>query len=196
MKKNTLTLLSFAFSLFISFGANAQETYSVDTEGTEITWKAEKVTGSHVGTVTMKSGSIEMTDEKLTGGTFTVDMSSIEDTDLEGEWKTKLENHLKSDDFFGVEKYPTATFTITDVKEMGENKYRVGGNMTIKGETNRVEFEVTIVESDGTINASGTMVIDRSKYNVRYGSGTFFDDLGDKTIYDNFDLGFKVVAEK
>ena len=102
----------------------------------------------------------------------------------EGEYKGKLEGHLKSDDFFGVETHPTAKLVFTDVKASGKNSYEVTGDLTIKGITKPVTFDVSVYGS----KATATMKVDRSLYDVKYGSGAFFDNLGDKTIYDEFDL--------
>ncbi|WP_224489837.1 YceI family protein [Robertkochia flava] len=160
------------------------EEKTVNTEESTVTWKGYKVTGSHEGTVDLVSGKLEFDGETLTGGNFVVDMSSIISTDLSGEYKQKLEGHLKSDDFFGVEKYPTATLEITDVKSSGKNAYEVTGNLTVKDKTNPVTFTMSIYGNKATAN----LKIDRAEYDVRYGSGSFFDNLGDKTIYDEFDL--------
>lgn len=187
MKKNALIL-----ALAIVFGATASaadpiegEKKEVKTEESKVTWKAYKVTGSHTGTVDLKSGSLLFEDNKLTGGEFEVDMTSLVSTDLEGtDSKPKLEGHLKSDDFFGVEKHPTSTLVFTEVKSSGKNSYEVTGDLTIKGITKPVTFDVSIYGS----KATATLKVDRAEYDVRYGSGSFFDNLGDKTIYDEFDL--------
>ncbi|CAL67623.1 YceI family protein [Christiangramia forsetii] len=156
----------------------------VKVESSTITWTGEKVTGSHNGTIDLESGHLMMEDEKIVGGEFVMDMSSITVTDLTGENKGKLEGHLKSEDFFGVEKHPTAKLVITSAAEKGNGKYGVVGDLTIKNETHPITFDL---EMNGE-SASTQLTIDRSKYNVRYGSGSFFDNLGDKTIYDNFEL--------
>ena len=137
-----------------------------------------------------------MEDGQLVGGIFTIDMTTIACLDLSGEYQGKLEGHLKSDDFFGVEKYPTATFVITKAVPQGPGKYKVIGNMTIKDKTEEVQFNASVEERDGKVTASATITLDRSKYDVRYGSGSFFDNLGDKTIYDDFDLTVNLVASK
>jgi polyisoprenoid-binding protein YceI len=111
-------------------------------------------------------------------------MTSLISTDLEGDSKAKLEGHLKSDDFFSVEKHPTSTLVFTNVKSTGKNSYEVTGDLTIKGITKPITFDVSIYGNKATATAK----IDRAEYNVRYGSGSFFDNLGDKTIYDEFDL--------
>lgn len=184
MKKNILKSV-LAFTMVLGATAFTEiDTKKVDTEKSKITWKGYKVTGSHEGNIDLKSGELKFDGDKLIGGEFTVDMSSIGSTDLSGEYKTKLDGHLKSDDFFGVENHPTATLVISKTKSTGKNSYEVTGDLTVKGKTNPITFEMSIYGSKATANIK----IDRTKYDVRYGSGSFFDDLGDKTIYDEFDL--------
>ncbi len=156
----------------------------VKTSSSSVAWKAYKVTGSHTGTVDLVSGALLFDGDKLTGGEFMVDMTSLISTDLEGEYKGKLEGHLKSDDFFGVEKHPSSKLVFTKVTSTGKNSYEVTGDLTIKGITKPVTFDVSVYGS----KATATMKVDRAQYDVRYGSGSFFDNLGDKTIYDEFDL--------
>ncbi len=186
MKKNVLSL-----ALAIVFGAIAvanspvnEEKKEIKAKESKVTWKAYKVTGSHTGTVNLKSGTLLFDEGKLTGGEFDVDMTSLISADLEGEYKGKLEGHLKSDDFFGVEKYPNSTLVFTKVKATGKNSYKVRGDLTIKGITKQITFDVSVYGS----KATATLKVDRAQYDVKYGSGSFFDDLGDKTIYDEFDL--------
>lgn len=160
------------------------EKKKVNVEASKITWTGEKLTGSHEGTINLKDGYFEMEAGKLVGGEFTADMTTINVTDLEGESKGKLEGHLNSDDFFGVSNYPTAKFTIKTAAEKSNGVYGISGNLTIKGKTNPIAFDLKM-EGD---TAMTTIVIDRTKYDIRYGSGSFFDNLGDKTIYDEFTL--------
>lgn len=193
MKKLLFSLLfSFAFAAVF-----AQNSYNVNTGSSVVVWTGYKVTGKHTGTVKVKSGTIQFTNGQLSGGTFEMDMNSINDTDLEGEWAGKLVGHLKSDDFLGVNTYPTSTFVITRaIPQDTKGNYKVIGNLTIKGITHEIKFFANAVEANNTVNASGKMTIDRSEYNMRYGSGSFFDGLGDKTIYDEFDLQVTLVAGK
>ncbi len=186
MKKSPLSVV-----LALVFGASAMATtpvadekVAVKTGESKVTWKAYKVTGSHTGTVVLKEGALVFDEGTLTGGEFVVDMTSLISTDLEGEYKQKLEGHLKSDDFFGVAQHPTSKLVFTDVKASGKNSYEVTGDLTIKGITKPVTFDVSIYGN----KATATLKVDRARYNVRYGSGSFFDNLGDKTIYDEFDL--------
>ncbi len=181
---------------FSAFTAGIIETAKVDTAASEITWKGYKVTGEHAGTIKIKEGKLDYEAGILQGGSFTIDMNSITCTDLEGEYKGQLEGHLKSPDFFGVEKYPTAKLNITDVAANGVNRYKVTADLTIKETTKPVKFIVNTTEENGKIVAVSDIQIDRTEYDVRYGSGSFFDSLGDKTIYDEFDLSVKLVANK
>lgn len=186
-----------AFILFAALlGTEAKDNYKVNTQESTVEWVGKKVTGQHNGVISLEGGRLEMEDGQLVGGIFTIDMTTIEDIDLSGGSKEKLEGHLKSDDFFGVEKYPTATFVITKAVPQGPGKYKIVGNITIKGKTEEIQFPATIEEKDGKIVATADLSIDRSKFDVKYGSGSFFDNLGDKTIYDNFDLSISLVANK
>ena len=187
MKKGVLSLaLALVFGAATATEPVADEKKEVKTDESKVTWKAYKVTGSHTGTVELESGALMFDGEKLTGGEFTVNMPTLVSTDLEGDSdsKGKLEGHLKSDDFFGVESHPTSKLVFTDVESTGKNSYEVKGDLTIKGITEPVTFDVSIYGS----KATATMKVDRSKYDVKYGSGSFFENLGDKTIYDEFDL--------
>lgn len=187
MRKNVINLafaLVFGATLTASTPVEEVTKKEVKTSESTVTWKGYKVTGSHYGIINLKSGSLSFDNDKLVGGEFVVDMTSLISQDLEGEYKGKLEGHLKSDDFFGVEKFPTSSLVFTEVKASGKNSYEVTGNLTIKGITKAVTFDVSVYGS----KATATMKVDRSQYDVRYGSGSFFDNLGDKTIYDEFDL--------
>jgi len=185
-------ILNSVVVLAVAIGASAfvdAVTKEVNVKESQVNWKGYKVTGSHYGTIALKSGSLEFQGDVLTGGEFVVDMNSINTTDLSGEYKDQLDGHLKSDDFFGVENHPTATLKISKVTSSGKNSYEATGDLTIKGKTHPVDFEISVYGSKATAN----LKIDRSKYNIRYGSGSFFDNLGDKTIYDEFDLNVDLV---
>lgn len=196
MKKGLLMMLAAIAFVAFSFTNVVVETLTADISKSEISWKAYKVTGNHTGTVALKSGNLEMTDGVLTGGNFEVDMTALLVTDLEGEWKDKLEGHLKSEDFFGIDKYPSAKFVITKVAPKGTpGDYKVYGDLTIKETTEPITFYANVAEENGAKVATAALEIDRSKYDVRYGSGSFFSGLGDKTIYDEFELEVKLVVE-
>ena len=179
-------------SLFFVTGVSLN--VDIDTEASQVIWKGYKVTGSHEGTVAVKNGNLDFTDGVLTGGSFMIDMTSLKATDGAS---ARLEGHLKSDDFFGVEKFPTASFNITKVVSRGTpGDYRITGDLTIKETTKTIRFNTTLTEEMGKYTAKADLTIDRTDFDVRYGSGSFMDNLGDKTIYDEFDLGITLVSVK
>ena len=185
MKKITATLTLAATLVLQSFAPQINsDVKEVSITKSSVTWKGYKVTGSHTGSIALKSGSLSFEDSKLVGGTFVMDMNSIACTDLEGVYKEKLEGHLKSDDFFGVKNNPTARLVFTHVTAGDKGVYTVKGDLTIKGKTNNVLFDLTVNEH----NATTALKINRAKYDVKYGSTSFFEGLKDKAIYDEFDL--------
>ncbi|GAB5553219.1 MAG: YceI family protein [Saprospiraceae bacterium] len=200
MKKLSFVLALVAFAAFSFTNPVAEvKTYSVDASNSTVKWVAKKVTGQHDGIVTMKEGSLEYTDGMLSGGSFVVDMTSITVKDLKGNMAGKLEGHLKSADFFNIEEYPTATFNITKVVPRGvKGEYKVEGDLTVKGITETIKVPVIKMNEgeDGiSTSESITLVLDRTDFDVRYGSGTFFGNLGDKTIFDDFELTIDVSAK-
>lgn len=195
--KNTRIILVFAAVIAFAFAFTMPKTsVKVDTQSSFITWKGYKVTGQHYGKVKLKSGSLDFEGAKLVGGAFEIDMTSITDEDMQGGGADKLVGHLKSDDFFGVAKYPTAKFVITKAVEAKPGEYRIKGDFTLKTTTKPISFNAIVTEKDGTKTATATIKLDRSEYDVRYGSGSFFENLGDKTIYDEFDLEVTLVLAK
>lgn len=178
----TVTIVTLVAFILVSFATIDKKEIKLDKS--KIVWKGYKVTGSHEGTIALKSGKLEFNKSKLTGGQFVVDMTSIVTTDLTGEYKEKLEGHLKSDDFFGVDKFNTASLVITKVTPIGKNTYSASANLTIKGKTNPVTFEISIVGNKANV----VLKVDRTKYDIRYGSASFFDNLQDKAINNEFDL--------
>lgn len=196
MKSTVLAVIAlFALSTVNAEGIK-EGTHKVDAAKSTVNWKGEKVTGEHVGNIAIQSGDLNFKDGKLVGGEFVIDMNSIETTDLTGEYKGKLEGHLKSDDFFGVATYPNAMLKITKVKATDKKgSYEVTADLTIKNITKSISFTTTIIEAEGVMHANSNIVIDRSEYDVKYGSGSFFDDLGDKTIYDEFTLTVNLVTK-
>ncbi|WP_276498191.1 YceI family protein [Pontibacter litorisediminis] len=178
------------------------ETYQVAQDQSNVKWHGTKVGGEHMGEIEVQSGELIVNGDQLTGGTIVIDMNTITNTDLEdAEYNGKLVGHLKSDDFFGVEKFPTATFEITSVSPVadaaaGQPNYNVEGNLTIKETTEKVSFPATVTVNEGTVNAKADVKVDRSKYDVRYGSETLLGELGDKAIADEFTITFDVTAKK
>ncbi|MFD2550283.1 YceI family protein [Bizionia sediminis] len=217
MKTRYVSILAIAFALtFSSCGDKAKEAettaaeapaaeetenavnYAVDTEASTIMWKGFKPTGSHTGTIKIENGEFAMANNAIESGKFTIDMASLYVTDLpeDSEGHGKLSGHLKSADFFDVEMYPTSTFEVTEFKtENGATL--LSGNLKMKDTENNVTIPVMVTETDNMVTIkSEAFTIDRSKWNVKYGSKSFFDDLGDKFINDDIELQLSITANK
>lgn len=190
----------FAAGPALLFAAEKTVAYTVDPEASTLKWVGKKVTGQHNGFVPIKEGDLRVADGQVVGGTVVIDMANITDLDLEGESKEKLTGHLKSDDFFGVEKHPTASFEIKNVepaKKSGTATHTVTGDLTVKGKTHPLTFPATIKVSPAKVTASAKGIkVDRTLYDVRYGSGKFFENLGDKAIDDIFTIDLDLTATK
>ncbi len=180
LKTRTLAFVAICTLSFTAFAGKKP----IDVKKSNIAWVGKKVTGKHNGTISFKSGNVSLKDGNVTGGTFVVDMNTINTTDLSGDYKNKLDGHLKSADFFGVEAYPEAIFVITSVE--GNT---VKGDLTIKGHTEKSVF--TLIKKGNTI--SGDIEVDRTKFGIKYGSKSFFDNLKDKAIKDIFELSVTIV---
>ena len=197
MIKRISKLLGLALVL-ISFSTIAQNEYKTNVDDSAINWKGFKPTGEHYGTIKLTNGFFSAGNNTISGGNFTIDMNSIVDLDMDAtsEWNTKLVNHLKSEDFFDSKKFPTATFKIIKATPQGD-KTLVQGNLTIKDKTNSVEFLATVsFTGDKLTFKSDTFKIDRSKWDVKYKSKSFFSSLGDQFIYDDMEMTINVTAEK
>ena len=167
----------------------------INTKVSSVEWIGKKVTGQHEGTIVIKEGTLSFHDGHLEKGTIVIDMTSIAVTDLEGEWAGKLKGHLENADFFDVEKHPIAKFEITKVTPGKEGKSTITGDLTIKGITHPITFESTNEMKDGKFAAFAELKVDRTLYDIKYGSGKFFEGLGDKMINDEFIIKFKIAAE-
>lgn len=181
--KNLKTIALALVVALSSVSINAQ-TKKVDVKTSTVKWVGKKVTGEHSGTVNLKDGALVFKGKKLAGGTFTVDMTSINATDLSGEYQGKLNGHLKADDFFGTEKFPTAKLVFKTIGAKATDVYTVTADLTIKGITKPVTFDITVKGNTATT----AFKVDRTKYDIKYNSGNFFENLGDKTINDDFEL--------
>ncbi len=187
----SLAIFVLALSLSTSVFAGTQK---VDTAKSSVKWLGKKVTGEHFGSIAVKEGSLEVANGKVSGGKVVIDMQSLAVEDIkDAGMNGKLVGHLKSDDFFGVATFPTAELVVTKVESNGSN-HTFSGNLTIKGITNPATFTATSAKDGKSTVYKGKLTIDRSKYNVRYGSKSFFDNLGDKAIYDEFTLDFSLVV--
>lgn len=181
----------------LDLDAPSDGSYAVDALGSKVRWVAKKVTATHNGTLNVKAGSLAITSGVLTEAKLVLDMSSIVVEDQSGESKTDLETHLKSDDFFQVTKHPEATFTMTTARPLSKHSFEVKGTLNIRGVSNEVTSVIQVTPNgvDRT-NISGALVIDRTKFGIKYGSGQFFKDLGDKMIDDEFVVTFDLKAKK
>lgn len=179
-----LKSIALALVVVLSTASVTAQTKKVDASASTINWVGKKVTGQHNGTVNIKDGALVFKGKKLTGGTFTVDMTSLTATDLKGEYQGKLNGHLKADDFFGTEKFPTSTLVFKTIKTKAKDAYTVTADLTIKGITKPVNFDLKVNGNTATTAFN----VDRTKYDIKYGSKSFFDSLGDKAISDEFEL--------
>lgn len=201
LKPNTEKMKRIILILIVSVIAvsllPAQKKLVADPAATTIVWHGHKIVGSsHTGTIDLKDGWITIKGNSITGGEFTVDMTSINDSDLKDEkMRERLVGHLKSDDFFGVEKYPVSKLVITGSSKTSDGKILVRGSLTIKEATHPVEFTATESVSGGVVTWSADITFDRSLYDVRFGSGKFFSNLGDNAIVDEITLNVKLVVK-
>lgn len=196
--KHLTFVMAFAAVLSLAFTNPVEKAaaYKVDVAGSAVKWTAYKVGGKHFGKISLKSGSIEMSKTKLTKASFEVDMTTLTVEDISGEWADKLKGHLLSDDFFSVEKHKTAKFVSTKIVPNGKGGFSVTGDLTIKGISKPITFDAVVKNEGGKITGTSAIKVDRTNYDIKYRSGKFFQDLGDKAIYDEFDLEVSLVASK
>jgi len=187
MKKIGLIMASLL--LLVGATTSAQD-FKADSKNTVISWTGKKVSGKHYGKVSLKEGSFTVKNNKIESGNFVIDMSSITVEDLTGDSNGKLLGHLKSDDFFSTTKFTTATLAITGSEVFTNNVAVVTGNLTIKGIVKPITF--TVKRDGSTFSAS--VSVDRTLYDIRYGSGKFFENLGNNMIDDNFVLEVKITS--
>ncbi len=172
----------------------------IDIHKSKIEWLGTKVTGQHNGTLKLKKADVTIERGKLSSGQFIFDMTSIQVVDIKDPKRNKsLERHLKNDDFFGVNQYPTAVFEFSQATPIkgassGEPNYYFKGDLTMKGITHALEFDALVKLKKSKGRASGKILVDRTKYDIRYKSGKFFDGLGDRAIHDEFTISFDVVT--
>ena len=191
--------LLFGVPSHASTNGGEMERMNVDTKSSNVTWVGEKVTRSHNGDIQISSGFITMEDGLISAATVIIDMTTINTLDLEGRGKTSLDGHLKSDDFFGTDQFPTAQFELNSVQPIratnGMN-FAANGTVTIKGRTAEVSFPIKVEQGKKTVSIAGEIKLDRSQFDVRFRSKSFFDaaELGDKLIYDEFTIAFELVA--
>ena len=216
--KNLFSLLLLAL-LFVACGPSGTEvessdakeadasapvtaTFTVDTAASTVTWEgSKKIGGGHEGIIPIESGTLTTNGDELVGGSFVLDITRLENTDLEGEGKGKLEGHLKSGDFFDVEQHPTATFEITGVSPAGEGdegfSHSVTGNLTLKGTSRSITIPADITMNGTELMASTPdFVIDRTEWGMEYGSGSIAGIAQDNIINDEVGLNLTLLARK
>ena len=170
----------------LNFGFIQAQRLNADLEQSNIRWYGQELTGkTHFGDLSFKAAQIELQDGVITGGIFIVDMMSLSVEDLSGPGKTKLEGHLRSDDFFSVERNPEAKLKINQKAKLESNEQKLHGELEIKGIQHPIDFTMTLGENN---SALAQLTFDRSKYNIRFRSGSFFENLGDKLIIDDIRL--------
>lgn len=191
-------LIICAAAPFISTQAIAETSRKVEISPSEssLSWTGRKVTGSHSGTVPVKNGEVVLEGNTIKGGSFGIDLAGVQVTDISDQKQNaKLVGHLKSGDFLAADMFPTAQFTIESAVPMakplpsGENT-TIKGTLAIKGISKPIEFPARVAIKDGVAEATGTTKLDRTQWDIRYGSGKFFQGLGDKLIYDEFEVSF------
>jgi polyisoprenoid-binding protein YceI len=168
---------------------------TVNKTESQVRWEASKVTGTHWGYVPLKNATLDYSGGKIKGGSFDMDMVNLTVEDLtDAKSKGNLTGHLKSDDFFSVEKFNTSSFKITEAKSSNGTDYTINGNLTIKGITQKVSFPAKVTVAGKKVTATGQIKFDRTKFEIKYRSGSYFEDLADKMIYDEVKLDVKLVA--
>ena len=191
-----MKLLLSAIALALPLSVHAADTYKVDAKASKVTWEGRKLLGSHHGTLSVKSGSLETNKGALSGGEIMIDMTTLKDEDLDDkELNGKLVNHLKSEDFFSIEKNPTSNLKITKV-EMADGKAQITGDLTIKGITKPIRFPADVSVDKKNLTAKGSFEVDRTMYDIKFRSLKFFSNIGDKVIKDQFQIGFDLRATK
>jgi polyisoprenoid-binding protein YceI len=193
MKKILVSI--FALAALSSFKADKEQTYKVDATKSTLVWVGKKVTGEHKGNIPVSNGSLLFSGKKLTGGSFELDVASLTVTDItESEKNAKLVGHLKANDFFATAKFPKANFKITKVEAKDAENYVITGDLTIKGITQSISFPTLVKVNGKSLTAAGLITVNRTKFDIKFRSTSFFENLGDKAIYDDFTLDVKLEA--
>lgn len=195
--KTVSTVIALAISIFsLSSFINLKENDKEQTQKSQIIWTGSKVVGGdHTGVISIKENNLEYKKGTLVGGSVTADMTSLTNTDLEGEYNQKLVGHLKSDDFFSTSKFPTSTMKIEKITPGSKKgEYNIVVKLTIKGTTTKENLTAKVAQVGKDYVLTSSVNIDRTKYGIQYGSNSFFDSLGDKAISDEFNLNVTVIT--
>ncbi|MEO6283150.1 MAG: YceI family protein [Dyadobacter sp.] len=171
------------------------QTFAVDGSKSNIDWTGKKVTGAHNGSIDIKAGKLTLQDGKLSGGNFVIDTTSIKILDItDPATNAQFAGHLFSEDFFSTERFTEATFVMTSTDQQNADNYLITGDLTIKGITHPVSFPAKVHFSEGSVTASGKILVDRTRYEMKFRSGNFFTNLGDTLIYNEFELDVTLTA--
>ena len=197
MKRQNRIWLSWfgALSLLLSTGWAGTP---VDITSSQVEWFASKVTGKHNGDVKLVSGFVKTDKDQIVDAEFVIDMQSIRVLDIESPgMRSKLEGHLKAEDFFHSSKYPQAIFRLSSARKLtateGAN-FRLTGDLQIRGITHAIAFDAQVDLDQTPMRATGTMTVDRTKYGITYKSGSVFQALGDRAIHDDFQIKFHILT--
>ena len=201
MRNSSLISLTAGFWLLLGLEAFALastgEKLALDPEKSTIEWVGKKLTGEHRGTVALKTGHVIVRQGRLLEAQLEIDLTKLTCTDIEDTKSNRnIVNHLKNDDFFSVDRFPTATFVLKKSTPMTGNRHRAEGLLTIKGQTQPIRFEISLSKTQKGYHATGTLHVDRTRWGIKYKSGTFFKSLGDKVIEDKFELHLSLHANK
>ena len=186
---SVLTLLTMATNPHV-------DNVRVNTENSTVKWKGSKISSSHEGTVNIIKGALNINHGTLVGGQFSIDMQSLATTDMSEEYNKKLDGHLKNEDFFNVSEFPTASITITNALRGSGNSYKIIANLTIKGITHPISFAADVDVNGKNFLATAKIKIDRTKWDIKYNSGNYFKDLGDKLILDEIEFDIFLLSVK
>ena len=188
-KNTTMKNITFLISVFLITSSSLAQEYSLNTSSSELKWTGTELTTKiHYGSIDFKSGTITLSEGQPVSGKFVVNMTTLKNEDLPEAYRGRLEGHLKSDDFFSVDKFSEAILEINGSNKLSSGSFDVNGNLTIKGITEPINFSMSTSDDHWVAN----LTFDRSKYNVRFRSGTFFENLGDKLIYDDIVIETKL----
>lgn len=188
------------FGVIYSFVVSSQEIrpkYVADPTASKIEWTGKKLTGEHNGEIKLAAGELIFLKQKLSGGSFEMDMASINCTDItDAKSNKRFVDHLKSEDFFSVKRYPLSRFVITSVTCKSDRECDITGSLTIKDKTNAITFPAKLQRKDDKLVATAMMTFDRSKYDIKFGSQSFYENLGDKLVYDDVDISIILTLKR
>ena len=196
MKKIFLSAILSVITLFAMATKPHVDHVRVNTENSTVKWKGSKISSSHEGTVNILKGNLNIDHGTLVGGQFSIDMQTLATTDMSEEYNKKLDGHLKDEDFFNVSEFPTASITIINAVRGSGNSYKIIANLTIKGITHPISFAADVNVNGKNFLATAKIKIDRTKWDIKYNSGNYFKDLGDKLILDEIEFDIFLLSVK